>query len=97
MDEWRSTTSSRSVLTLMLLVANLVLTKSCKKPEKWLNPMQIGTHLRVLSESYPMDTNMTGFSWFSIRIELMKTIYKKNENIISILTFYKDGMYTNEI
>ena len=24
----------------------------------------MGTHLRVLSESYPMDTNMTGFRWF---------------------------------
>ena len=25
----------------------------------------MGTHLRVLSESYPMSTNMTGFGWFS--------------------------------
>ena len=25
----------------------------------------MGTHLRVLSESYPMNTNMTGFRWFS--------------------------------
>ena len=25
----------------------------------------MGTHLRVLSESYPMSTNMTGFEWFS--------------------------------
>ena len=25
----------------------------------------MGTHLRVLSESYPMNTNMTGFLWFS--------------------------------
>ena len=24
-----------------------------------------GTHLRVLSESYPMNTNMTEFRWFS--------------------------------
>ena len=23
------------------------------------------THLRVLSKSYPMNTNMTGFGWFS--------------------------------
>ena len=23
------------------------------------------THLRVLSESYPINTNMTGFRWFS--------------------------------
>ena len=25
----------------------------------------MGTHLRVLSESYPMNTNMTGFGWLS--------------------------------
>ena len=25
----------------------------------------MGTHLRVLSESYPMNTNKTGFRWFS--------------------------------
>ena len=25
----------------------------------------MGTHLRVLSESFPMDTNMTGFRLFS--------------------------------
>ena len=25
----------------------------------------MGTHLRVLSESYPMNTNMIGFRWFS--------------------------------
>ena len=52
-------------LTLMLLVANLVNTKWCKKTEKRLKPWHMGTHLRVLSESYPMYTNMTGFRWFS--------------------------------
>ena len=25
----------------------------------------MGTHLRVLSKSYPMNTNMTGFRWIS--------------------------------
>ena len=25
----------------------------------------MGSHLRVLSESYPMNTYMTGFKWFS--------------------------------
>ena len=48
----------------MLLVANLANTKSCKKPEKWLKPRHMGTHLRVLSESYPMNTNMTVFRCF---------------------------------
>ena len=33
--------------------------------EKWPKPWHMGTHLRVLSESYPMNTNMTGFKWFS--------------------------------
>ena len=36
-----------------------------KKPEKWLKPWHMGTHLRQLRESYPMDTNMIGFRWFS--------------------------------
>ena len=52
-------------LTLMLLVANLTHTKWCKKTEKWLKPWHMGTHLRVLCESYPMNANMTGFRWFS--------------------------------
>ena len=36
----------------MLLVANLAITKWCKKPEKLLKPWQMGIHLRVLKESY---------------------------------------------
>ena len=49
----------------MLLVTNLTNTNRCKKPEKWLKPWHMGTHLRVLSESYPMNTNMTWFRCFS--------------------------------
>ena len=53
------------VLTLMLLVTNLDNTKWFLKPEKWLKPWHIGTHImRVLGESYPMNTNITGFRWF---------------------------------
>ena len=53
-------------LTVMLLVVNLAKTKWHKNPEKLLKPWQMDTHLRVLSESYPMNTNiMTGFRWFS--------------------------------
>ena len=46
---------------------NLANTKWCKIPEKWLKPWHMGPHLRVLSESYLMNTNMTGFRfrWFS--------------------------------
>ena len=36
-----------------------------KKPEKWLKPWHIGSCMRVLSESFQMDTNMTRFRWFS--------------------------------
>ena len=41
-------------------MANLANTKWCKKPDKWLKPWHIGTHLRVIGESYPINTNMTG-------------------------------------
>ena len=36
-----------------------------KKTEKLLKPWHMGTHLRVLSQSYLMNNNMTGFRWFS--------------------------------
>ena len=48
-------------LTLTLLVANFANANWCKKLEKWLKPWQMGTHLKELRESYPMNTNMTGF------------------------------------
>ena len=35
-----------------------------KKTLKWLKSWQMGTQLRVLSKSYPMNTNMTGFRCF---------------------------------
>ena len=49
----------------MLLAANLANTKWWKNPEEWLKLWRIGTHLRVLSRSYLMNTNMIGFRWFS--------------------------------
>ena len=55
----------------MLLVASFANTKRCKKAKKWLQ-LQMGTHLRVLSDSYPMDTNMTGFRCFS---KIFKSLY----------------------
>ena len=51
-------------LTFMLVAANLANTKWCKKPEKWLKPWHMGTHLRALSESIPTNTSMTVFRWF---------------------------------
>ena len=53
------------VLTLILVVENWANTKRCKNTEKVLKPWQMGTHLNVLSKSYPMNTNMTGLRWFS--------------------------------
>ena len=52
-------------LTLMLVVADLANTKWCKKPERWLKPCHIVSHLRVLSECYPMNTNMIGLDDFA--------------------------------
>ena len=52
-------------LTLMPLVASLVDTNLCIKPGKWLKPWQMGIHLRVLGESFQMNTNMIGLRWFS--------------------------------
>ena len=42
-------TALTTPLTLMLVVANLGITKWYTKPEKWLKPRHMGTHLRVLS------------------------------------------------
>ena len=51
------------VLTLMLLVAyfGIIKLNNLKKLPK---PWEMGTHMRVLCESYPMNTNMTGFREF---------------------------------
>ena len=47
-------------------MANLTKTKRCKKPEKITETLHMGTHLRAFSESYPINTNMTGFRKFSL-------------------------------
>ena len=47
-------------------MTNFAKTKWCKKAEKWLKHWHIGTQLRVLSESFLMSTNMTGFGWKSL-------------------------------
>ena len=55
----------RNNLIHQLLVANFANTKWCKKTGKWLKPWHMGTYMRVLSENFPMNTNMTGFRSFS--------------------------------
>ena len=47
----------------MLPVANFANTKLCKILENGLKPWHKDTHLRVLSGSYLMNTNMKGFRW----------------------------------
>ena len=56
---------------LALLVANLPNKNMVEKPpEKYLNPCQMGTHLKAHIESYPMNTNMTGFGrWLNCPIQ----------------------------
>ena len=53
------------ILTLMLLVATLAITKGCKTPEKMTENPGTWVLIWVLSKSFPMNTNMTGFIWFS--------------------------------
>ena len=48
---------SNRLAPIMLLVANFFQYKMIQKPEKCLEPWHMGAHLRVLSESYPINTN----------------------------------------
>ena len=63
--QWCLMSAKMVHLSLMLLVANFANTKWGKEVGKWLKPCHMGTHLKVLSESFPMNTNVTGFRWFS--------------------------------
>ena len=40
-----------------------------QNPEKWLKTRHMGTHVRILSESYSMYTNMTWLKWFSEKLD----------------------------
>ena len=73
-------------LTLMLLVADLSSRKWCIKTYKWLKPWHMGTPLRVLSESYQMNTNMTGFRWFSEIFESFNMFWTKVASALEGLT-----------
>ena len=73
MIEWNSAwpiaNGVNFVLTLMSSTGGLfgqLIQNDVKNPEKWLKPWHIGTHLRVLSESYPMKTNMAS-DWAGFR------------------------------
>ena len=61
-------TTGKNRLTLLLLMndfANTKIENDAKNLKKYLKPWHMGTHLRALRESYPMNTNMTGFRCFS--------------------------------
>ena len=62
---WMKVASALEGLTLMMLVAIIWPIQNNAKKTKKLKPWQMGTHQRVLSESCPMNTNMTGLRWFS--------------------------------
>ena len=57
----------------MLLVYKLAYTNWCKKLENWLKPWHMGTHLRVLSKSYPKNIYITGFRFFFYIFALNKS------------------------
>ena len=62
-------------LTLILLVANLTNIKWCKKSGKCLKPCHMGTHVRILNEKFPMNTNTIGFRFLiSLSIGRVKTL-----------------------
>ena len=44
---------------------SLPILNDAKPPKKVLKPWHMSTHSRVLGKSYPMNTNMTWFRWFS--------------------------------
>ena len=51
---------------MLLVIGNLTnLIQNDAKHLKITKPWNMGTHLRVLSKSIPMDTNMNGFIWLS--------------------------------
>ena len=65
----------------MLLVANFANPKNdAKNPEKLLKPWQMGTHLIVLRESFPMSTHMTWFGCFQNSLHP----FALDESILSI-------------
>ena len=60
----------QSGLTLMLLVTNLAKTKGCKNPGKKTLP-----HGYMLTESYPININTTGYRWFSNNLYIQIILY----------------------
>ena len=72
----------------MLLVAYFDNIKWCKIPEKRPKPLHIGTYLGVLSESYSMNTSMTGFIWFTITLCILM-FWTKVASALEGLRFFR--------
>ena len=73
-----------------------------KNQKKWPKPWHMGTHLRALSESFPMNTNVTGFRWFSkicvimLALTMLEIYYLQTFFLESIWSRNGDQMpYTN--
>ena len=79
-------TGNDSLNLLMQLVANMASTNLWKKTEILLKPWHMGTHLRVLSESCPMNTSTTGFRWFS-KIFTFFVLWTKVASALEVLNY----------
>ena len=55
---------------------------SCLESVSIHRPWHMGIHLRVLGESYSMNTNMTGRIWFSENAVSMTALHESSLNII---------------
>ena len=89
---WLLIDGFQSYLTLIMVVANLAITKRKKNFKKYWH---MGTYLRVLSESFPMNINMTGLKWFSniFFLVLWTKIDLALEGLNTFLTVHWLGMY----
>ena len=47
----------------------------------------MGTHMRILSESYPIKTNMTGFRWFPKVLASLSALDESSLNIGRVKSF----------
>ena len=82
----RSIAAGGLKLTPMMLVANLVNTKMLPTTWKITESLQIGTHLRLLSKRYPMNTNMTRLKVFSDEFKKSLHPWPLDESSLSIVT-----------
>ena len=64
-----------------------------KNPEKWQKPWQMGTHLKVLSESYQMNTNMTWFRGFP----KIFVLWRKVASALKGLTLERFVYWTDQV